>query len=65
MGIDMILTKEDVEFIQTILAHAPFTGIPDTLAQYLETYVRVMQKLEQMKEQPKEPEQMHLEGVGT
>jgi len=51
----MILTKEDVEFIQTILAHAPFTGIPDTLAQYLETYVRVMQKLEQM----------HLEGVGT
>ena len=61
----MILTKEDVEFIQTILAHAPFTGIPDILAQYLERYVQVMQKLEVMKEQPKEPEQMHLEGVGV
>ena len=65
MGIDMILTKEDVEFIQTVLAHAPFTGIPDILAQYLERYVQVMQKLEVMKEQPKEPEQMHLEGVGV
>lgn len=61
----MILTKEDVEFIQTVLAHAPFTGIPDILAQYLERYVQVMQKLEVMKEQPKEPEQMHLEGVGV
>ena len=61
----MILTKEDVEFIQTVLAHAPFTGIPDILAQYLETYVRVMNELEKMKEPPKEPEQMHLEGVGA
>ena len=60
-----MLTKQEIEFIQTVLAHAPFTGIPDTLAQYLERYVSVMQKLEQMKELPKEPEQMHLEGVGV
>jgi len=60
-----MLTKQEIEFIQTVLAHAPFTGIPDTLAQYLERYVQVMQKLEEMKEPPKEPEQMHLEGVGA
>ena len=60
-----MLTKQEIEFIQTVLAHAPFTGIPDTLAQYLETYVRVMNELEKMKEPPKEPEQMHLEGVGA
>ena len=60
-----MLTKQEIEFIQTVLAHAPFTGIPDTLAQYLERYVTVMQKLEEMKEPPKEPEQMHLEGVGA
>ena len=60
-----MLTKQEIEFIQTVLARAPFTGIPDTLAQYLERYVQVMQKLEEMKEPPKEPEQMHLEGVGA
>ena len=60
-----MLTKQEIEFIQTVLAHAPFTGIPDILAQYLERYVQVMQKLETMKEQPKESEQMHLEGVGA
>ena len=60
-----MLTKQEIEFIQTVLARAPFTGIPDTLAQYLETYVRVMNELEKMKEPPKEPEQMHLEGVGA
>ena len=49
-----MLTKQEIEFIQTVLAHAPFTGIPDTLAQYLETYVRVMNELEKMKEEPNE-----------
>ena len=58
------LTPDEISFVQLVLSRCPFTGIPDTLAQYLERYVSVMQKLEQMKEPPKEPEQMHLEGVG-
>jgi len=59
------LTAEEINFIQLVLSRCPYTGTPNSMAQYLETYVQVMQKLEAIKEPPKEPEQMHLEGVGA
>ena len=61
----MQLTLEEVNFIQLVMSRCPYTGVPNTLAEYLERYVMVMNKLEKMKEEPKEPEQMHLEGVGV
>ena len=57
------LTKEEIEFVQWVLSHAQYTGIPDTLAQYLQNYAHVMRKLEDMKK-PKD-EQLPLEGVGV
>ena len=60
-----MLTKEEINFVQLVLSRCPYTGVPDILACYLETYVTVMNKLEKMKEEPKKPEQMPLEGVGV
>ena len=56
------LTPEEINFVQLILSRCPYTGIPTVLAEYLERYVAIMNKLEKMKE---EPEQMPLEGVGV
>ena len=64
-GLAPNLTPEEINFVQLVMSRCPYTGVPNTLAEYLERYVMVMNKLEKMKEEPKEPEQMHLEGVGV